>query len=267
MTGFCLWMLESSILVLMILGIRKAFMGKIRYGMIYALWFVVALRFLVPVNVIRTPFGIGNMVSGAVTSWQQGRTDSRNERGTAEQNVLLKDPPAGTVTVSSYRNATTAGQTQTVHNDQQSTSGQSASVQPGKPVRGAWMAWTVHVPWKRVLGIGWLSIFGMILCFFVWSNVSLIHRLVRNRAFVKQCGRVPVYSTEVLKTPCLYGVFHPVIYLPKSLLGEEKAAVEQMITHEYVHYLHRDYIWAMLRIALVSVYWFHPFVWIAAGCS
>lgn len=151
----------------MILGIRKAFMGKIRYGMIYALWFVVALRFLVPVNVIRTPFGIGNMVSGAVTSWQQGRTDSRNERGTAEQNVLLKDPPAGTVTVSSYRNATTAGQTQTVHNDQQSTSGQSASVQPGKPVRGAWMAWTVHVPWKRVLGIGWLSIFGMILCFFV----------------------------------------------------------------------------------------------------
>ena len=143
MTGFCLWMLESSILVLMILGIRKAFMGKIRYGMIYALWFVVALRFLVPVNVIRTPFGIGNMVSGAVTSWQQGRTDSRNERGTAEQNVLLKDPPAGTVTVSSYRNATTAGQTQTVHNDQQSTSGQSASVQPGKPVRGAWMAWTV----------------------------------------------------------------------------------------------------------------------------
>lgn len=81
MTGFCLWMLESSILVLMILGIRKAFMGKIRYGMIYALWFVVALRFLVPVNVIRTPFGIGNMVSGAVTSWQQGRTDSRNERG------------------------------------------------------------------------------------------------------------------------------------------------------------------------------------------
>lgn len=267
MTGFCLWMLESSILVLMILGIRKAFMGKIRYGMIYALWFVVALRFLVPVNVIRTPFGIGNMVSGAVTSWQQGRTDSRNERGTAEQNVLLKDPPAGTVTVSSYRNATTAGQTQTVHNDQQSTSGQSASVQPGKPVRRAWMAWTVHVPWKRVLGIGWLSIFGMILCFFVWSNVSLIHRLVRNRAFVKRCGRVQVYSTEVLKTPCLYGVFHPVIYLPKSLLGEEKAAVEQMITHEYVHYLHRDYIWAMLRIALVSVYWFHPFVWIAAGCS
>ena len=157
----------------MILGIRKAFMGKIRYGMIYALWFVVALRFLVPVNVIRTPFGIGNMVSGAVTSWQQGRTDSRNERGTAEQNVLLKDPSAGTVTVSSYRNVTTAGQTQTVHNDQQSTSGQSASVQQGKPVRGAWMAWTVHVPWKRVLGIGWLSISGMILCFFVWSNVSL----------------------------------------------------------------------------------------------
>lgn len=267
MTGFCLWMLESSILVLMILGIRKAFMGKIRYGMIYALWLVVALRFLVPVNVIRTPFGIGNMVSGAVTSWQQERADSRNKQETAEQSALLKDPLAGTVTVSSYRNVTATGQTQRLHNDQQSTNGQSSLVQPGKPARGAWMAWAAHVPWKRVLGIGWLSISGMILCFFIWSNVSLMRRLAGDRTFVKQCGRVPVYSTSVLETPCLYGFFHPVIYLPKSLLGEEKAAVEQMITHEYVHYLHRDYIWAMLRIVLLSVYWFHPFVWIAAGCS
>lgn len=40
-----------------------------------------------------------------------------------------------------------------------------------------------------------------------------------------------------------------------------------MVLHEYVHYLHRDYFWAMLRILLLSVYWFDPFVWIAVSYS
>ena len=34
MEGFLEWMLEASLLVLLILAIRKVFMGKIRYGVI-----------------------------------------------------------------------------------------------------------------------------------------------------------------------------------------------------------------------------------------
>ena len=60
MTGFILWILESSLLVLMILGIRKVFQGKIHYSVVYVLWLVVLIRFLVPVNFIPSPFGIGD---------------------------------------------------------------------------------------------------------------------------------------------------------------------------------------------------------------
>ncbi|MDE6635466.1 MAG: hypothetical protein K2K09_02530, partial [Lachnospiraceae bacterium] len=35
----------------------------------------------------------------------------------------------------------------------------------------------------------------------------------------------------------------------------------------YVHYLHKDHIWAAFRVILISVYWFHPFVWAAVFCS
>ena len=68
MSSFLGWMLESSLLVLMILGIRKIFMGKIRYAGIYALWFVVLLRFMIPVNFISTPFSVGTIISDIVST-------------------------------------------------------------------------------------------------------------------------------------------------------------------------------------------------------
>jgi len=86
-------------------------------------------------------------------------------------------------------------------------------------------------------------------------------------------GRVKIYAVSGMKNPCLYGFFRPVIYIPRDLiLGEEgmraeEGELEQIITHEYVHYLHRDHIWGMFRMLLVSVYWFHPFVWLSVSCS
>ena len=95
----------------------------------------------------------------------------------------------------------------------------------------------------------------------------LLRRLKADRRYLGHRGNVAVYATKVLQTPCLYGVFRPVIYLPESLLDRQQEEIEQMVLHEYVHYLHRDYFWAMLRILLLSVYWFDPFVWIAVSYS
>ena len=55
-----LWFLESSLLILFVLGIRKIFSGKISYRAIYALWLVVVFRFMIPVNIIPTPFGFAD---------------------------------------------------------------------------------------------------------------------------------------------------------------------------------------------------------------
>ena len=62
MAGFLAWLIESSFLVLMIFGIRKVFMGKISYAGIYALWLVVLLRFMVPVNFFQAPVSVANLV-------------------------------------------------------------------------------------------------------------------------------------------------------------------------------------------------------------
>lgn len=60
MVDFMLWFLESSLLILFVLGIRKIFSGKISYRAIYALWLVVVFRFMIPVNIIPTPFGFAD---------------------------------------------------------------------------------------------------------------------------------------------------------------------------------------------------------------
>lgn len=77
---------------------------------------------------------------------------------------------------------------------------------------------------------------------------------------------LPVYRTDQLEAPCLVGVLHPAVYIGTDMKTDTDR-FRQVVTHEQVHYLHGDHIWAMLRAVLVTVYWFHPFVWIAAAAS
>ena len=268
MAEFGLWMLESSLLVLMILGIRKAFTGKISYAAVYALWLVAALRFLVPVNIIPTPFGVGTMVSDAVSSWKASEAEKTKvsvEKAEDTGKALRGNGKSVAVKPAVKNNHTGKGEVL--------ITGNSKNTEPvkilysGKHTKSSWGAKLKGLPWKRISIAGWISIAGIVFLFFVWSNISLMNRLKRNRRHLGQRGNVAVYATGVLQTPCLYGVLRPVIYLPENLLDRAQEEIEQMVMHEYVHYLHRDYIWAMIRILLLCVYWFDPFVWIAVSCS
>lgn len=112
-------------------------------------------------------------------------------------------------------------------------------------------------------------------------------------------GCIPVYQTKELSTPCLFGVVCPAIYLPKEHTDAQtnvqinaradtqtdmhtkvrakgqQADIQQIraqmqkyvLLHEYTHYRHGDHIWAVLRCLCVSLYWYHPLVWLAAVLS
>lgn len=268
MAEFGLWMLESSLLVLMILGIRKAFTGKICYAAVYALWLVAALRFLVPVNIIPTPFGVGTMVSDAVSSWKASEAEKTQLSQVAGKDTavaLMPDRQKDLSQAAGKKNSVGHIELPVAKNGK-STERMKALYQ-GKRTTYSWSSKLKGLPWGRICIAGWISISGIVLCFFVWSNMSLLRRLKADRRYLGHRGNVAVYATKVLQTPCLYGVFRPVIYLPESLLDRQQEEIEQMVLHEYVHYLHRDYFWAMLRILLLSVYWFDPFVWIAVSYS
>lgn len=261
MGSFYEWFVESSLLVVLILGIRKIFMGRIRYAGIYALWLVVLLRFMIPVNFIATPFSVGNMISDTVSSWSSvetagqnsGVTDSIQKSG-EQQTETGQIPPSGSEEIRSeevqqIRPAESQGENTVVHKE----------------------ADTQKKPF--VLGMIWLSVSGILFLWLLLSNVSLLRKIKRNRVLYGRRDKVDIYVTPSVQNPCLYGFFRPAIYLPKALLSSDSGVSagreewKQVITHEYVHYRHGDHIWAMLRILLVSVYWFDPFLWLAVSCS
>lgn len=77
---------------------------------------------------------------------------------------------------------------------------------------------------------------------------------------------VPVYLVEGLSSPCLFGLFHPAVYLTPEA-AENEGMRRHVLTHELTHYAHRDHIWSVLRCLCLVIHWFDPLVWAAAILS
>jgi murein DD-endopeptidase MepM/ murein hydrolase activator NlpD len=74
--------------------------------------------------------------------------------------------------------------------------------------------------------------------------------------------RVRLVASSSRATPFTLGVFRPVIYLPKSIIGDRKL-LESVIAHELAHVARWDAFWLGLQHCLQALYFFHPLVWIA----
>lgn len=266
MESFLVWILESSLLILLILGIRKIFMGKIRYTAIYALWALVLVRFLIPVNFFSTPFSIGTIVSETVSTWA-GEKGGKEPAALERQNLYDNAAAAG---------HTKAGTLQGVSANIKTAEPSEAEIKediPDAPKAFPNAGWTIGDGTKKMIFGGWLSVSLILLMWFGVSNINLNHRLRKKRILYGKRGQIGIYLVSGIKNPCLYGFLRPAIYLPASFVNNGSAQVEdkeelgQMITHEYVHYCHKDHIWAMFRILLISFYWFDPFMWLAVFCS
>ena len=83
-----------------------------------------------------------------------------------------------------------------------------------------------------------------------WLNA---HQIVRP---------IEVRSSDLISSPLTYGILHPVILLPKKLDRNDQAALQYVLTHEYVHIRRFDAITKILFAAVLCIHWFNPFVWV-----
>lgn len=123
-----------------------------------------------------------------------------------------------------------------------------------------------HLPgfFRIIWVMGSLAVGGFLLT----ANYRFRIRLYRMRQplWKERSDKLSVYQVEGLESPCLAGLFRPAVYIGSDIKPESDY-FRYIVTHEKVHYLHGDHIWAVLRVVLATVYWFHPFVWIAAAAS
>ncbi len=83
---------------------------------------------------------------------------------------------------------------------------------------------------------------------------------MKKRLSASLCIRKNVYSCDYIDSPFIFGIANPKIYLPSCLTGEE---LPYVLAHENAHLQRRDHLWKPLGFLILSIYWFHPVMWIA----
>lgn len=83
---------------------------------------------------------------------------------------------------------------------------------------------------------------------------------LRYKVRVSLCCRDNIYVCDSIATPFVFGLIKPRIYIPS---GMDEAQRECVIAHETAHLKRKDHWWKTIGFALLSVYWFHPLLWIS----
>ncbi len=73
---------------------------------------------------------------------------------------------------------------------------------------------------------------------------------------------VSVRCSDQITSPLTYGIFHPVILLPKTLDRGDTATLQFVLTHEWVHVRRCDALIKLLFAAVLALHWFNPLVWL-----
>lgn len=73
---------------------------------------------------------------------------------------------------------------------------------------------------------------------------------------------VQIRQSDRIKAPLTYGVFRPVVLLPKALNSTNEPELQYILTHEYVHIRRFDALTKLLLTAALCIHWFNPFVWV-----
>lgn len=81
----------------------------------------------------------------------------------------------------------------------------------------------------------------------------LSHKMVRP---------VQIRQFDRIKAPLTYGVFRPVILLPKGMDWTDEKQLQYVLTHELTHIKRFDTIWKWLLAASLCIHWFNPLVWV-----
>jgi len=73
---------------------------------------------------------------------------------------------------------------------------------------------------------------------------------------------IDIRQSDKISAPLTYGIFHPVILLPKKTDWENTEQLDYVLYHEFTHIRRFDLVAKLVMIAALCLHWFHPFVWI-----
>ena len=222
--------LTVSALILAVLLVRAIFKNRVPKRMVYALWLVVLVKLCLP----------GTLVSLPILPAEETAAPVQRMELSAQTAPVVLQPAQAVV------------QPQ-VSAQQPVSPAQEAAEPAAKPLTAMQIFQIIWAGGSALLGLWLLG---------TWLVFAI--RLHKRRRFLSKRGGTRIYVSSAVKSPCLAGLV-PAVYLTEDVLQTDEA--ELILSHELTHLCHLDFLWSFCRAAAVSVYWWNPFIWLAAICS
>ena len=108
---------------------------------------------------------------------------------------------------------------------------------------------------KSVVAVIWFTGMVVLTTYFSIRFIDLKDKLKNAKKIDRH-----VYESDNVRSPFVFGLFVPKMYLPDTL---DEAEREYVMAHERTHIRHGDWIKKLLGIAVLAIHWFNPLVWLA----
>ncbi len=260
-------LITSSVLIVAVLVLRRLFRKTLSRRAQYAVWALVLVRLLIPVDLPWADFSVLNAaqpVRQAVTQqanmhlFYSDPVEQMSPEKLLEHNIQVSEVPtaedgAAMVLASPPEPGNAAGPRQAGYLVRDPDTG--AVTLYGHMAVGPW----------ELLGVIWKVGVALMAGFFLLSNARFWYKLRKNRTPYETDSACRVYlvGEGTLPSPCL---FLGAIYLTPAAV-ETPERLRHVLAHEETHARHLDPLWSLLRCVCLSVYWFDPLVWAAALAS
>ncbi|MBP3413568.1 MAG: M56 family metallopeptidase, partial [Oscillospiraceae bacterium] len=263
--------LSSSVLILILLAVRSLLRKKLSLRLRYALWLLVALRLLIPIQFGHSSLSLANFIQREESIQEQTQVHvqvhipqqipSSTETQLSPQSSVaplptIQEPLTDSQlqpTVPLSANLPTSASPTPTYEPQQQLDSTAVEVS------------TFDLTTNQILNLIWALGALSMAVWFLTVNLRFSHR-AREGATVIPAPDYPltVLETEAIPSPCLMGLFRPRVYL---LPEEEPRRQKHILAHELAHYHHGDNLWAFVRALCLCLHWYNPLVWVAAHLS
>lgn len=78
----------------------------------------------------------------------------------------------------------------------------------------------------------------------------------------KQTKQIEIRQSDKILSPLTYGIWCPVILLPKAMDYSDTRLLKYVLTHELIHIKRFDTLFKWLLVMALCIHWFNPLVWI-----
>lgn len=239
---------SGAVMIIAILLVRMVAINKLPKIVFVVLWEIAFLRLLIPIS-IPSVFSAYSMI----------RENHITQEAFTEGSVSYLIPEAQEV---QFAAPALIPETQEIQSAIPALIPEAQEVQSVVPA--------ASIPLWMIL---WIA--GMIICalFFLITYLRCYREfrmsLPVSNAFTEKWLKehqikrdIKIRQSDRISSPLTYGIFRPVILMPKTTDWEDLQRLQYILQHEYVHIRRFDMIRKLVAALVLCIHWFNPAVWL-----